>query len=61
LTHVKAGVRQACHSLVHQTRKRSGSAMFDHFNQAPVLLFIGMMASFGLTMLYVSVEDAIRR
>jgi hypothetical protein len=35
--------------------------MFDHFNQAPVLLFIGMMASFGLTMLYVSVEDAIRR
>lgn len=35
--------------------------MFDHFNQAPVLLFIGMMASFLVILLYVSVEDAIRR
>jgi hypothetical protein len=60
LTHIKAELRLACHSLVHQTRKRSESAMFDHFNQAPVLLFMGMMACFGLTLLYVSVEDAIR-
>jgi hypothetical protein len=35
--------------------------MFDHFNQAPVLLFIGMMASFGLTLLFASIEDAVRR
>lgn len=35
--------------------------MFEHFNQAPVMLFIGMMGSFLLTLLYVSVEDAIRR
>lgn len=35
--------------------------MFDHLNQAPVLLFIGMMGSFLATLLIVSVEDAIRR
>lgn len=35
--------------------------MFDHFNQAPVILFIGMMGSFLATLLFVSVEDAIRR
>lgn len=35
--------------------------MADPLMQFPVLLFAGMMGSFMLVMLFVSVEDALRR
>ena len=35
--------------------------MTDHLMQLPVLIFIGMMAAFGVVLLGCSVEDALRR
>lgn len=34
--------------------------MTEHLNQAPVLIFAGMMAVFGLAVTWFSVEDALR-
>lgn len=35
--------------------------MTDHLNQAPVLIFAGMMTVFSLGLAYFSIEDALRR
>lgn len=37
-----------------------GKHMSEHLTQAPVLIFVGMMAIFGLGITYLSVEDALR-
>ena len=48
---------------VHLTKMRIAEecTVTDHILQLPVLLFIGMMASFSLVLLGCSVEDALRR
>lgn len=35
--------------------------MTEHLNQLPVLIFVGMVAVFGIGLTWLSVEDALRR
>lgn len=40
---------------------KGASCVSEHLMQLPVLLFVGMMAAFGVVLLGCSVEDALRR